>query len=399
MNLTFGFIALFISIIIPGILFRRYYYYGEFSKQFHTKDPVLHSIFLSIIPGVCVQIIVFYILSEMNFFDIENIKIFNIYKDFSFLESKEINSDTVKFFQDGLGKFILYSIIVFLFASLSGILSSKLLRFLKLDIKFKIFRFKNQWYYIFSGEVLNFEKFRIAKNVQFNELPENQNVLLTYADVLVSNNQGNRELYTGYVVDYDLNQDDISKLEKLYLLDAFRYKKPNSSNYFEANDKTSFSSTSESFRIIQISNESYNSSRLRVSIPGDLLVLAGENIQNINLTYIPSKKMAEIKSNKKDRTLKKVLYSIFLINSILIILHLILPFINYGEYSFIDNYKLNTTFLEKIVLLIYFYQFTAIGIPSKDELGNYSYNFKKSMLPRILVFILITISVYVYYIN
>ena len=113
MNLTFGFIALFISIIIPGILFRRYYYYGEFSKQFHTKDPVLHSIFLSIIPGVCVQIIVFYILSEMNFFDIENIKIFNIYKDFSFLESKEINSDTVKFFQDGLGKFILYSIIVF----------------------------------------------------------------------------------------------------------------------------------------------------------------------------------------------------------------------------------------------------------------------------------------------
>jgi hypothetical protein len=399
LNLTFGFIALFISIIIPGILFRRYYYYGEFSKQFHTKDPVLHSIFLSIIPGVCVQIIVFYILSEMNFFDIENIKIFNIYKDFSFLESKEINSDTVKFFQDGLGKFILYSIIVFLFASLSGILSSKLLRFLKLDIKFKIFRFKNQWYYIFSGEVLNFEKFRIAKNVQFNELPENQNVLLTYADVLVSNNQGNRELYTGYVVDYDLNQDDISKLEKLYLLDAFRYKKPNSSNYFEANDKTSFSSTSESFRIIQISNESYNSSRLRVSIPGDLLVLAGENIQNINLTYIPSKKMAEIKSNKKDRTLKKVLYSIFLINSILIILHLILPFINYGEYSFIDNYKLNTTFLEKIVLLIYFYQFTAIGIPSKDELGNYSYNFKKSMLPRILVFILITISVYVYYIN
>jgi fumarate reductase subunit D len=335
----------------------------------------------------------------MNFFDIENIKIFNIYKDFSFLESKEINSDTVKFFQDGLGKFILYSIIVFLFASLSGILSSKLLRFLKLDIKFKIFRFKNQWYYIFSGEVLDFEKFRIAKNVQFNELPENQNVLLTYADVLVSNNQGNRELYTGYVVDYDLNQDDISKLEKLYLLDAFRYKKPNSSNYFEANDKTSFSSTSESFRIIQISNESYNSSRLRVSIPGDLLVLAGENIQNINLTYIPSKKMAEIKSNKKDRTLKKVLYSIFLINSILIILHLILPFINYGEYSFIDNYKLNTTFLEKIVLLIYFYQFTAIGIPSKDELGNYSYNFKKSMLPRILVFILITISVYVYYIN
>lgn len=56
MSITIGFIALFISIVIPGLLFFRFYYYGEFSKQFTTKDQISKIFFFSIIPGIIIQI-------------------------------------------------------------------------------------------------------------------------------------------------------------------------------------------------------------------------------------------------------------------------------------------------------------------------------------------------------
>ncbi|THF48460.1 hypothetical protein E6C50_14345 [Flavobacterium supellecticarium] len=70
MNLTLGFIAFFIAIVIPGILFRRFFFYGEFSKQFNTKDPVLHSIFFSIIPGIVIQLVCFTIYAATLGFEI-----------------------------------------------------------------------------------------------------------------------------------------------------------------------------------------------------------------------------------------------------------------------------------------------------------------------------------------
>lgn len=98
MNFTFGFIVFFVSIIIPGILFRRFYFYGEFSKQFNTKDPVLHSIYFSIIPGIILQIFgiiiySFYTPNELNFYNI-----FIVFRDLTIDKSDGFTCLTIDFF-------------------------------------------------------------------------------------------------------------------------------------------------------------------------------------------------------------------------------------------------------------------------------------------------------------
>lgn len=377
MNLTFGFIAFFVSIIIPGILFRRYYYYGEFSKQFHTKDPVLHSIFLSTVPGVCLQLIGFYFLSQITYFEIENIKVFNVFKDFAYLESKEIGDDTRDFLSNGLGKFILYSTIIFFFSAIIGNLTSRLLRVCNFDRAYKIFRFKNQWYYIFSGEVLKFQKFKTAKGLHFNKLPENQKVLMTFADILVSNPEGNRELYTGFVVDYDLNNDDISKLDKIYLLDAYRYKRPTNPNEF-TNEK--------------------DHSRKRINIPGDLLIVSGEKILNINLTYIPSKKIIEKREAKKQKIFRIISYTLTTFTVGFILLHIFSNLLDFGENSILNSYFTKSTFWGHIFSIIYLNQLIALIFPVKSPDGKYYFSLKTTGV-KILILMILSFILYYYIIK
>ena len=393
MNLTFGFIAFFISIIIPGLLFRRYYYYGEFSKQFNTKDPVLHSIFLSIIPGVCLQLGGFYFLSNFQHFDIENLKVFNVFNDFAYLESKKVGNDTEEFLKYGLGKFILYSLIIFSSSAVIGNLSARVLRAFNLDHKYKIFRFRNQWYYIFSGEVLSFQKFKKAKGLHFNSLPENQKILTTYADVLIANPQGNRELYTGFVVDYDLNQEDISQLDKIYLLDAYRYKKPNRSGYNDSGVFQNTSSTNDAYEFSKIDDQDSYSSRRRINIPGDLLVVSGKNILNINLTFIPSKKIEEKRDEEKQAKFKWLAYSLTTITLAIIILHFFSGFIHFKEDSILNSYFNKSTLAGKIFAIIYINQVIALIFPVKYKKGKYYFS-KKTTLFKLFVLAILSVILY-----
>ncbi len=398
MNLTFGFIAFFISIIIPGILFRRYYYYGEFSKQFQTKDPVLHSIFLSIVPGVCLQLCGFYFLSKIPYFEIENLKVFNVFNDFAYLESKKVGVDTKYFLNHGLGKFILYSSIIFIASATIGNLVSRLLRACNFDRRYKIFRFKNQWYYIFSGEVLNFKKFKIAKIIQYNTLPENQKVLMTFADILIGNPEGNRELYTGYVVDYDLSHDDISKLDKIYLLDAYRYKKPNNSNYDNSNIFGNTTSTNDSFEFSKIDNQDSYASRKRINIPGDLFIVSGKDILNLNLTYIPSKEIELKEKAQKQYKYKLLAFWLTFITLIFIFIHLFSGYINFGNNSILDDYFNKSSFWGKIFVIFYLNQFIALAFPVKNKDGIYYFSIKTS-LAKIFILIILTYILYKLIIN
>lgn len=165
MNLTLGFIAFFVSIIIPGILFRRFFFYGEFSKQFNTKDPVLHSMFFSVIPGIVIQIIAFIIYNLSLGFETTYEDVFTIFRDITSDGTNGTQQATKDFINDDLITFFLYSLGVFLFASFTGWFCSRIIRALKWDKKYKLFRYNNQWYYIFSGEVLNMKKFEEAHSV------------------------------------------------------------------------------------------------------------------------------------------------------------------------------------------------------------------------------------------
>ncbi|MFL0149627.1 hypothetical protein V2598_14995, partial [Tenacibaculum maritimum] len=273
MNLTLGFIAFFITVVIPGILFRRFFFYGEFSKQFNTKDPVLHSIFFSIIPGIIVQLLSFIIYNLSLGFDSSFLDVFTIFRDIASDGSNGTQEATKDFINNHIITFFIYSLFVFTFSSFIGWALSRLIRIRKWDKKYKLFRYKNQWYYIFSGEVLNMKKFKEAHKVSFkNDKGSLQSTLLTYADILVSVSEQNdrKELYTGFVVDYDLKGDDISQLDKIYLIDTHRYKKKE--KVFDKNGKEIIEENSEETPI---------KSRNRLRVPGDIFILKAKNIVNL----------------------------------------------------------------------------------------------------------------------
>jgi hypothetical protein len=57
MNFTVGLLLIFLNLILPGLTFLRFYFTGEFSKQFNTRIPLIRLMFYSFFPGFLIQTI------------------------------------------------------------------------------------------------------------------------------------------------------------------------------------------------------------------------------------------------------------------------------------------------------------------------------------------------------
>jgi len=297
MNFTVGFIALFLMLVLPGMIFRRMYFLGEFSKQLSTAEPIVRTITYAVIPSVVIQIIcVFFYDKLVQTIDLG--EVIDFYKKLGnpLIYFKDDDSIPVK--ELIFGNFIWYSFVVYFFSALFGQFSYILVRRLRLDIKFKILRFKNQWAYIFSGEILTFSKFK-------NNQDSNNNLkhLFPYLDVLVKKSDSETILYNGYLKDYDLNCNNIQELDKIYLTQTTRYKESNSEPK---------------------------------EVPGDFFIIPGKEIKNINVHYIYSENEAEIEKSWKHRLLS--LYKAFLV--FLIIFSLPMYFIPFKALMDWDLYSI-----------------------------------------------------------
>lgn len=386
MNLTIGFIAFFISIVIPGIIFRRFYFYGEFSKQFNAKDPVLHSIYFSIIPGIVLQLLCVLLFNLLVGFESSYLDVFTIFKDITSDNNKETQELTKNFIDDDIITFFLYTLFVVLISSFLGWSTSRLIRLFKWDKKYKLFRFKNQWYYIFSGELLNLKKFKEAHKeiIGNNNKSQDQDVLMTFADILVSVSESNdrKELYTGYVVDYDLRSDDASQLDRVYLIDTYRYKKiENQSNNNKEDIKKPLVS------------------RNRLKVPGDVFVLKANRIVNINLTYVPSlkkkieKQRKEFKKQIKYRWIQ-IIY--FLVLIMIILIHFFYRGLNLDE-TFLGDYFTDIGIFGKILSIVFLNQVLSNLIPVQDKNQRLEYDYKSNIWSRIIMFLIFG-SLFYYYV-
>jgi hypothetical protein len=265
---------MFVLVVIPGFLFKRFYYFSEFSKEFSTKETVYKSIFYSIIPGVLIQLFCLLVYTTIRDSGITNSMSLTILSEL-FDNPKNHSYVTTQFLENDIYLFLYHQVIVFVMAIFIGWGFARLIRGFKLDVKYKLFRYKNQWYYIFSGEIRSFRKFKkLPKGISIDYQLNNDNEFQycpPRADILVEEG-GNSKLYTGYVVDYDLSHEDIGLLDRIYLVRAKRYK---------------------------LSDDPSNKSRVETKIPGDVFILDGKNINNINLTYIPQEliKQEEIKQD------------------------------------------------------------------------------------------------------
>jgi hypothetical protein len=267
MNLTTAFLFLFIIIVIPGFIFLRVYFYGEFSKQFTTKESIPRLLLLSVIPGLLISALH---LSMYNWLADLDIRMDHILVLFERLSKDEVSKDAKSMaYFNNYSAFIQYCFFEYLLSTALGLLVSRVLvRWAKLDRKWKILRFKNQWYYVFSGEIFEMKKFKKASKVLLKNQRKTKDILLAKADILIKGAEG-AELYTGYVADYDLNPNDISKLDNVYLIDAIRY-------------KTVALESGE----LNLKNPERTEKK---PIPGELFVLNTATMININVSYLLQK--------------------------------------------------------------------------------------------------------------
>jgi hypothetical protein len=391
MSFTIDFLLLIILVVIPGLLFKRFYFQGEFSKQFSTKDSVYKSVFYSIIPGVLIQLIGYLIYVGVRKHDFTNNDLICVFKEL-FGSSDNYSNITNEFVEKGISNFILHEFNVYVLAILIGYISYLIVRTLKLDVKLKILRFKNQWYYVFSGEFKSFKKFEKAKQL-FNEKgriesmlkPNSENQFKYFpvrVDVLVKEDS-EVKLYTGYVIDYDLDYENINDLDKLYLYRTHRYRE------IRDEDKNN-----KQIKII--------GNKAKIPIKGDVFLLDAKNILNLNLTFVPH----SLVRNKKEvfkRQLKKTWLIIGgLINLIFIIYILVINTTFFTDLTVFSNFFTHRlSWFERLLAALIITQVFSMLLPAqkknnKGEILSYEYSWK-SVFFRILLAIIFTFFFYLKY--
>ncbi len=191
MNLALGAIILYLLFIVPALFFFRFYYSGEFSKQYF-KASAFELFLSSIIPGVLFQFIYYQIILVTT----------NYQLDFEVLgmlllggDEKEIPKAFSKL-KDSLPQILEYNLSLWIILAWLGWISKFVVRKLRLDRSFVIFRFRNHWHYLLRGEILDFP------NIEGRE----SDIELTYLNVVV--NIGNAiYLYSGFLDHFQLTSE------------------------------------------------------------------------------------------------------------------------------------------------------------------------------------------------
>jgi hypothetical protein len=247
MEITWGFLLLFTIFIFPGLIIRRLYFFGEFSKQFGYNDPLLKTVAYALVPGLINAILAF-LIYDTFIGDIDLGKVFDAYKDMSDGTFRHAATPGPTVDQHFKKEVLPFLGLLYLNAFLIGLLSGQLVRWTALDTRFKLFRFKNQWFYLFSGSHRRFKKYQ-------QHFTEANRFLFAKVDVMVEAG-GSNQLYSGTLVDYELDTDNCRELSKVVLKDAHRYSK-------DDNDKVQ-----------------------PKAIPGNLFVLDCSKLVNINVTHV-----------------------------------------------------------------------------------------------------------------
>lgn len=337
MNLSLGLIVVLLLIIFPGLLFRRLYFYGEFSKEFKSNFNLFSLLAVSTIPGI-VNLIIIYILYDTFYETIDLGEIIDIFKNINNEDYRFKKSDSTPL--KDLINLKAAPFIGFLYLSsfIFGAISGRMVRLTKFDAKFKLLRFKNYWFYIFNGEHTNFKK---MKHLRL----ENKKHLFTKVDILIDSNN-KTHLYSGIIVDYELIDNNCNSLSKIMLQNAKRYS--------HKEGKT-----------------------MPVEIPGNLLIVDCSSMKNINLTYAYEEAKSVLKSK-----LPNIIDIIFG----LIILLLIPSFIfklNFVELEVYDNY-FNFKWYKKIIAFFFVIQILSIIKPFEKYEDEYKFITKKGFIAKLL---------------
>jgi len=239
-----GFII--IILLLPGLLFRKSYLSGEFSREYIVED------FFELLVNSLIPSFIFYVIA------IPIIYIFgyayNIQHFLALLSSdKSLINDALINIEDNKSAIFIFNTIINICAYTFGFCAKKIVLKGNLDTKFSTLKFDNIWHYLLTAKFILFKRSQI-------ELTEDsiEDIDITYIFALV--NVGNTPIiYNGALVDYELSTD--GSLDLLYLKNVKRKVLHLSEN----NDQTQ-----EDFKDIE----------------GNILILKYQNIINLSISFI-----------------------------------------------------------------------------------------------------------------
>ncbi len=249
MNIALSTLLIFLF-LLPGLIFRKLYYSGTFSKQYF-KQNFFELFISSFVPAIIFQFTWFTVVEFFDYY----IDLMVLVKIFD--EDKISNAFTN--FENYKFQIFFYHLSLNIFAGLMGWLLKFLVRKTKADKRIKILRYRNSWHYLFSGEFFDLPM------ASFNLIDDDVNQIeFIYTDVLTSASD-KLILYEGILVDYELSKD-----EGLNYLILKEYRR----RFIDDNEKD---------------NKEY------YEIPGHILIIPYSSITNINMSFY---KLNEISEDK-----------------------------------------------------------------------------------------------------
>ena len=162
MQISLSFLVILFLVLFPGLIFRRLYFYGDFSKQFYSKHNLVSLIAISSVPGLIILIFV-YLFYDNFFTSIDLDEIINRFKDLNSPKYRLKKSQDISLKDVIYNKVAPFCLFLYLTCILFGTLSGRFVRITRLDTKLKLLRFKNYWFYLFKGEHTHFKKMRHLK--------------------------------------------------------------------------------------------------------------------------------------------------------------------------------------------------------------------------------------------
>jgi hypothetical protein len=247
MNLILGSILLFI-LISPGLIFRYSYLQGTYSKQ-TFKISAVDEIFWAVIPAFVFQLAGILIIIH---FTIYQVRLDQLYQILTGADS-EIDFN---FILGSLPVFLVYILILIIIAAVLGLSTRFIVRKFQLDLRYPFLKVNNEWYYLFSGEILDL----------LDTPGESKNVEMIQIDVLVSTGDGTM-VYSGTLENYFLSKDN--GLDRIYLSNVYRRKMKDDLDRTKPNVGY----------LDRYLDERY------YAMPGDLFVVTYDKIINLNVTY------------------------------------------------------------------------------------------------------------------
>ena len=191
MNLAISSLIIFI-IVSPAILARRIYFTKELSKSFvsrNTLQEIFSSIFLSFV---------------LHFLWLSFVKVIGYDVDYTIIFQLFFNPQSILDYSNitnNIHNIFSYFISLAIVSTFFGFIIRNTIRVYKLDRKSTLLRYDNTWYYIFSGEVLDIEKYNKNKTITSDSIEQRVVDVLTKSDEKYV-------LYRGNLIDYQLSSSN-----------------------------------------------------------------------------------------------------------------------------------------------------------------------------------------------